>query len=132
MSFNQKIIKSKAKKWGMTEKEVREVGKRMANFIRKEAEKTGGEITPIIVLKSFFILDEVKNKRYNNSAKALALLKNKNVVIEKYADEIIDLHILKGWGSRRIAKYIKEKHNKDISYSSIYKFLKTYKKEQEI
>ena len=132
MSFNEKIVKTRAKEWGMTEQEVREVGKRMANFIKKEAQKTGGEITPIIVLKSFFILDEVKNKRYNNSAKALALLKNKNVVIEKYADEIIDLHILKGWGSRRIAKYIKEKHNKDISYSSIYKFLKTYKKEQEI
>ena len=132
MSFNEKIIKARAREWGLTEKEVREAGKRIANFIRKEAEKSGGEITPIIVLKSFFILNEVKKKRYNNSAKALALLKNKNTIIEKYADEIIDLHILRGWGSRRIAKYIKEKHNKDISYSSIYKFLKTYKKEQEI
>ena len=132
MSFNEKIIKTRAKEWGMTEQEVREVGKRIANFIRKEAEKSGGEITPIIVLKSFFILNEVKKKRYNNSAKALALLKNKNVVIEKYADEIIDLHVLRGWGSRKIAKYIKEKHNKDISYSTIYKFLKTYKEEQEI
>ncbi len=131
MSFNEKIIKARAKEWGMTEKEVREIGKRMANFIKKEAEKTG-EITPIIVLKSFFILNEVKKKRYNNSAKALALLKNKNVVVEKYADEIIDLHMLKGWGSRRIAKYIKEKHNKDISYSTIYKFLKTYKEQEEV
>ena len=131
MSFNEKIVKARAREWGMTEQEVREVGKRIANFIRKEAEKTGGEITPIIVLKSFFILNEVKKKRYNNNAKALALLKNKNVVIEKYADEIIDLHILRGWGSRRIAKYIKEKHNKDISYSSIYKFLKTYKEEEQ-
>ena len=136
MSFNEKIVKARAKEFELTEAEVREVGKRMANFIKKEAEKTGGEITPIIVLKSFFILNEVKKKRYNNSAKALALLKNKNVIIEKYADEIIDLHILKGWGSRRIAKYLKEKHNKDISYSSIYKFLKeflkAYKEEQGI
>ena len=133
MSFNQKIIKSKAKKWGMTEKEVREVGKRMANFIRKEAEKTGGEITPIIVLKSFFILDEVKNKRYNKKAKELALnkLKNKREIIEEYADKIIDLHILQGWGSRKIAKHLKEKYNVDISYSSVYKFLKTYKEEQD-
>ena len=131
MSFNEKIVKARAKEWGMTEQEVREVGKRIANFIRKEAEKTGGEITPIIVLKSFFILNEVKKKRYNNNAKALALLKNKNVVIEKYADEIIDLHMLKGWGSRRIAKYIREKHNKDISYSTIYKFLRDYKKGQD-
>jgi len=128
MSFNNKIIKARAKEWGMSEKEVREVGKRMTNYIVKEAEKTKKEITPIIVLKSFFILEEVKKKRYNNNAKALALLKNKNVVIEKYADEIIDLH-MRGWGSRRIAKYIKEKHNKDISYSTIYKFLKAYKQE---
>jgi len=121
MSFNEKIIKKRAKEWQLTEKEVREVGKRIANFIKKEAEKTGGEITPIIVLKSFFILNEVKNKKYNNSAKALALFNNKNIVIEKYADEIINLHILKNFGSRKIAKYIKEKHNKDINpfYSGI-------------
>jgi len=131
MSFAEKIIKKRAKEWGMTEKEVREVGKRMANYIKKEAEKTG-KISSILVLKSFFVLEEVKKKRYNNSAKALALLKNKNIVIEKYANEIIDLHILKNWGSRRIAKYLQQKHNVSVSYSTIYKFLKNYKEQQEI
>jgi len=131
MSFAEKIVKRRAKEWGMTEKEVREVGKRMANYIKKEAEKIG-KISSILVLKSFFVLEEVKKKRYNNSAKALALLKNKNIVIEKYADEIIDLHILKNWGSRRIAKYLQQKHNVSVSYSTIYKFLKNYKEQQEI
>jgi len=129
MSFAEKIVKRRAKEWGMTEKEVREVGKRMSNYIKKEAEKIG-KISSILVLKSFFVLEEVKKKRYNNSAKALALLKNKNTVIEKYANEIIDLHILRGWGSRRIAKYLQQKHNVSVSYSTIYKFLKNYKLEQ--
>ena len=135
MSFNKKIIEARAKELGLTKREIIEVGKRMANFIRKEAEKTGGEITPIIVLKSFFILNEVKNKRYNKKAKELALkeakIKNKREIIEEYADKIIDLNILRGWGSRKIAKYLKEKHNVDISHSTIYKFLKEYKQQKE-
>jgi len=130
MSFAEKIVKKRAKELGLTEAETRKVAKRMAGYIRKEANKIGGDITPLIVLKSFFVLDEVKKERYNNSAKMLALLKNKNIVIEKYADEIIDLHILKNWGSRRIAKYLQQKHNVSVSYSTIYKFLKNYKLEQ--
>jgi len=129
MSFAEKIVKRRAKEWGMTEAEVKEIGKRMANYIDKEAKKTG-KISGILVLKSFFVLEEVKKKRYNNAAKALALLKNKNVVVEKYADEIIDLHILRGWGSRRIAKYLQQKHNVSVSYTTVYKFLKNYKMEQ--
>jgi len=132
MGFAEKIVKKRAKEFGLTEAETREVAKRMAGYIRKEANKNGGDITPIIVLKSFFVLDKVKKERYNNSAKALALLKNKNVIIEKYASEIIDLHILRGWGSRRIAKYLQQKHNVSVSYSTIYKFLKNYKEQQEI
>jgi len=61
MGFAEKIIKKRAKEWGMTEREVREVGKRIANYIKKEAEKTG-KISDILVLKSFFILEEVKKK----------------------------------------------------------------------
>jgi len=129
MGFAKKIVKKRAKEWGMTEAEVKEIGKRMANYIDKEAKKTG-KISGILVLKSFFVLEEVKKKRYNNAAKALALLKNKNVVVEKYADEIIDLHILRGWGSRRIAKYLQQKHNVSVSYTTVYKFLKNYKMEQ--
>jgi len=130
MSFAEKIIKRRARELGLTEAETRKVAKRMAGYIRKEANKNGGDITPIVILKAFFVLDEVKKERYNNTAKALALLKNKNTIIEKYADEIIDLHILKSWGSRRIAKYLQQKHNASISYSTIYKFLKNYKMEQ--
>ncbi len=135
MSFNKKIIEARAKELGLTKREIIEVGKRMANFIKKEAEKTGGEITSIIVLKSFFILNEVKNKRYNKKAKELALkkakIKNKREIMEKYADKIIDLNILRGWGSRKIAKYLKEKYNVDISHTTILKFLKEYKEPKE-
>jgi len=135
MSFNNKIIKARAKEWGMTEQEVIEVGKRMAGFIKAEAEKSKKkEIEPIVILKSFFIFEEVKNKRYNKKAKELALhkLKNKKEIIEKYADKIIDLNLLQNWGSRKIAKHLKEKYNVDISYSTIYKFLKEYKKQKEM
>ncbi len=124
MSFEAQIIKKRAKEWGITEQEVREVAKRMTNYIKKEGK---GNITPILLLKSFFVLEKVKEEKYNNSAKALALLKNTNIIIEKYADEIIDLHFFKGFGSRKIAKYLKEKHNAKIHYSTIYKFLKNYK-----
>ena len=135
MSFNKKIIETRAKELGLTKRETIEAGKRMANFIRKEAEKTGGEITHIIVLKSFFILNEVKNKRYNKKAKELALekakIRNKKEIIEEYADKIIDLNILQGWGSRKIAKYLKEKYNVDISHTTILKFLKEYKQQKK-
>ena len=133
MSFNEKIIERRAREWGMTKEEVKKIGKRMARYIETEARKNKGEITAIVVLKSFFIFEEVKNKRYNKKAKELALnkLKNKKEIVEKYADKIIDLHILQSWGSRKIAKHLKEKYNVDISYSTIYKFLRAYKKEKK-
>jgi len=126
MALNHKIIKARAREWGLTEKEVREVGKRMANYIKKEAKKSGG-ITDILVLKSFFILNEVKKQKNDSMAKNLALISNKNIIINRYANEIIDKHMLHGWGSRKIVKWLKEAHRADISHSTIYKFLKEYK-----
>ena len=127
MSFEAQIIKKRAREWEVTEQEVREIAERMLKFIRKEGK---GNITPILLLKSFFVLEKVKKEKYNNNAKALALQKNKNIIIEKYVDEIIDLHFFKDLGCRRIAKYLKEKHNAKIHYSTIYKFLKNYKEAQ--
>jgi len=50
----------------------------------------------------------------------------KNNLIIKYSREIIELHN-KGWGARKIEKYLFEMHRAKISYSSIYRFLKQQK-----
>ena len=50
----------------------------------------------------------------------------KNNLIIKYSQKIIELHN-KGWGARKIEKYLFEMHRAKISYSSIYRFLKQQK-----
>jgi len=122
MSFTQKLIKARAKELQLTEAETRKLAKRIAKFIEKESQKTG-EISDIIVLKSFFILNEIKRERYSSQIINQALAKNKNLIIERYYKEIVNLHN-KGWGARRIAKYLQTHHKVKISHTTIHKFLK--------
>jgi IS30 family transposase len=79
------------------------------------------------VLRSLFILNEIKQNRYNDKARKYALLSNKNEHIQAHASEIINLHELKQFGSRKIANYLKSKYKIKISHTTIYKFLKNYK-----
>ena len=53
----------------------------------------------------------------------LKLSDNANIVLKKYAWIIVTLKE-EGDGARQIAKYLKIFHNVDISYSTIYRFLK--------
>jgi len=52
----------------------------------------------------------------------------KNPIIRKYAKEILELHE-SGMGVRNIQKTLLEAHRAKISYSSIYRFIKTQKEQ---
>ncbi|WP_457611299.1 hypothetical protein [Lutibacter sp.] len=39
MSLSRRTVKKRMSEWGTTEKEVREIGERMAEYIKKEAAK---------------------------------------------------------------------------------------------
>jgi len=125
MSLFHKLVKARAKELQLTEAETRKLAKRVAKFIEKESQKTG-EITDVIVLKSFFILNEIKRERYSSQIINQALASNKNLVIERYYREIVDKHN-KGWGARRIAQYLQKHHKVKISHTTVYKFLKELK-----
>ena len=129
MSFKEDLIKNRAKEWGVNEEQALQIAKRIANFVEIEAEKTG-KVTDLIILKSFFILNEAKKENYDKSAKQYALLKNTNEVIFAKADIIIELH-QKGLGAYKISAFLLEKYNKKISPSTIGRFLQNYKKGKE-
>ena len=129
MSFKENLAKVRAKEWGIDEKQAIQVARRIAKFISAESQKTG-DITDLIILKSFFILNEAKKENYDKSAKQYALSKNVNEVIFAKADIIIELH-QKGLGAYKISAFLLEKYNKKVSPSTIGRFLKSYKEAKE-
>jgi len=122
MGFYKELVARRAKEFGLTEEETRLLAKRVKNFIESETQKIG-ELTDITILKSFFIINKMKELHKKNLIKNQALAKNKNKVIEQYFEEIVELRE-KGWGSRRIAKFLKEKHKKEISHTTLSNFFK--------
>jgi len=70
------------------------------------------------------ILKDLKQKEMQN-INLLGTFKN-NEIFLKYGLEIVKLH-KQGLGARLIAKHLLEKHNKKISHTTIYKFLKLQK-----
>lgn len=130
MSFKENLINARAKEWGVDKEQAIQIARRIAKFIRIEAQKTG-DITDLIILKSFFILNEVKKECYNKNAKEFALSKNTNEVIFAKANVIIELHEQQGLGAYKISAFLLEKYNKKISPSTIGRFLRNYKKGKE-
>ena len=125
MGFYDKIVEKYARKFNLTTEETKKMTKRIRNFILNESKKTN-KITDVIILKSFFILEEMQKEHNKKLIKREELAKNKNIVIAKYYDEIVEKANL-NWGSRRIAKYLKEAHKQKISHTTIYNFLKKVK-----
>jgi len=98
--------------------------------------KTNGNTTLSIAKGINKILDDIYQKEEQKAQefKKIDLSKVKNKLIEKYAKEIIELHTERGLGVRRIQSWLWDAHRAKISYSSIYRFLKSQnlmKKEQE-
>lgn len=129
MSFKENLANTRAKEWGVSKEQAIQVARRIAKFIKIEAQKTG-DITDLIILKSFFILNETKKECYNKNAKEYALLKNTNEVIFAKANVIIELHE-QGLGETKISRFLLEKYNKKISPSTVGRFLRNYKKGKE-
>jgi len=83
------------------------------------------------------ILDDIHQKEIKEAEemKKINLSKVKNKLIEKYANEIVELYTEKELGVRRIQQWLWDAHRAKISYSSIYRFLQSQdlirKKEQE-
>jgi tRNA A37 N6-isopentenylltransferase MiaA len=132
MSFNKKVTKKVARQLDLTEQETIRMAKRMTKFIKTKSNYNMDNFTYILLLKSFFILEDIKKKRYGNLASMLTFSKATNTVIKEHYREILNLHLINGWGSRKIAKYLQQKYKVKISHTTIYKFLKQYTKKQEI
>ena len=83
------------------------------------------------------ILDDIHRKEIQEAQeiKKINLSKIKNKLIEKYANEIVELYTEKELGVRRIQQWLWDAHRAKISYSSIYRFLQSQnlirKKEQK-
>ncbi len=129
MSFKENLANTRAKEWGVSKEQAIQVARRIAKFISIEAQKNGG-ITDVVILKSFFILNEAKKESYNKNAKEFALSRNTNEVIFAKANVIIELHE-QGLGETKISRFLLEKYNKKISPSTVGRFLRNYKKGKE-
>ena len=72
------------------------------------------------------ILADIHEKEIQEAEelKKISLGNVKNNLIEKYYDEIIDLYLMKGFGTRKISQILWENHKAKVSYSAIYRFLK--------
>ena len=73
------------------------------------------------------ILNDIHEKEIKKAQelKKINLSKVKNRLIEKYANEIIELYTEKELGVRRIQQWLFDAHHAKISYSSIYRFLQS-------
>ena len=71
------------------------------------------------------ILGDIHSREIKESEelKKINLGNVKNNLIEKYSNEIVELYIQKGYGTRKIEKILWENHRAKISYSAIYRFL---------
>jgi tRNA A22 N-methylase len=98
---------------------------RLAGWVNSQKKVTGNG-----VLKGINkILRDLQHKEIKeaNELKKINLDKVKNPILRIYGKEIIELHIVAGLGARKIANYLLEKHNKKVSYGTIYNFLKKQK-----
>lgn len=102
----------------MEEKNIDELLKRMSGFLTKRK-----IISKRNIADAFFILEEIREKEFEEQAKRLKLI-SKNPILLKYEKEIIELY-KKGHGSQSISNQLKNLHLVSISKSSIYRFLKS-------
>ena len=96
---------------------------RLQNWIEKNG-NSSYSLAKAINIILFDIHNQEIEQEKNNKKINLSNVKNKK--IEKYASKIIELH-QKGMGVRKISAYLFEMHRAKISYSSIYRFLKSQK-----
>lgn len=81
------------------------------------------KINKHLLLKSYTVLE--REKKEQDKEKAFALkAQTKNILIQKYKDEIVELYCKKGFGYLKISNAMKINHNAKISKSAIENFIK--------
>lgn len=80
------------------------------------------KISSILLLSSYVTVADVK-KEYEKDKLKLSKLKTKNLVIQKYKEEIVALY-MSGMGYLKISNSIYLNHNAKVSKSSIENFIK--------
>jgi hypothetical protein len=81
------------------------------------------KINKHLLLKSYTVIE--RETKEQEQEKALAIkAQTKNILIQKYKDEIIELYTKKGFGYMKISKAMKINHSAKISKSAIENFIK--------
>jgi hypothetical protein len=81
------------------------------------------KINKHLLLKSYTVLE--REKKEQDKEKAFSLkAQTKNILIQKYKDEIVELYCKKGFGYLKISNAMKINHNVKISKSAIENFIK--------
>lgn len=112
--FNDIKIKRLALLLDMKNLSVLEVAlKRQAKYLK---------ISSTLLLNSYVTVADVK-KEYEKDKLKLSKLKTKNLVIQKYKEEIVALY-MSGMGYLKISNSIYLNHNAKVSKSSIENFIK--------
>jgi len=112
--FNQIQLKNFAKFLNMSEEKAEITLKKQAKYL---------QVNQTYLLKSYKVVYEMTKEAEAERAKALKL-KSKNVLVNKYKEEITDLYCNQGYGYLKISKAMKINHNAKISKSAIENFIK--------
>lgn len=84
------------------------------------------KINKHLLLKSYTVIERETKEQEQEKAFAIKA-QTKNILIQKYKDEIIELYTKKGFGYMKISKAMKINHNAKISKSAIENFIKQNK-----
>ena len=117
----QKQIKKMMKKLGVKkEKNAVYFLSRLEGWIKHNGNTTISLLKGINTILENIHQEEIKEAQ---KLKKINLKDVKNNLIEKHVDEIIDLYLIKGYGTRKISQILWENHRAKLSYSAIYRFL---------
>jgi ribonucleotide monophosphatase NagD (HAD superfamily) len=102
----------------LTEEELEEYARNLANFLNKSEKITKNQI-----INSIYIYENIIKKRKPKQNKVYNYGNMRNLYVKKHAEKIMRLRA-QGHGSALIVKSLKLDHRIDVSRSSIDKFLK--------
>ena len=112
--FNQIQVKNLAKFLKISEDKAEIALKKQAKYIKTN---------PTLLLKSYKIIYQMTAEAEAEKAKTMKL-KSRNILVEKYKEEIAELYTKQGYGYLKISKAIKLNHNANITKSAIENFIK--------
>jgi len=115
--FNKNLMTGVAKFLDVQEDEAKKIIIEQAKYLR---------VNPTYFLKSFKVMYRIKKESEEKKAEMIKY-ESKNILILKYADEIIKLYTINGYGYLKISNYLNITHNVKVSKSAIENFIKKNK-----